>query len=213
MQRSASLFVALSLALIAACGGGNTPAQNPAPTPAPTATASAPVASSSTAAAGSSTAPPGPTAALPASMKLVSATTMEAELRAVGLDPKNLPPLDKLNTAQNTLLMKTFTKSLGWTCKDCHGTGKFEAKTPNKNVTIHMWNEYVRNSSHAAGTLYCDSCHQGKAHFLDRTDKKGLAAWMDQEYTKKMKHDGKDMKCSSCHGEPFNPSIITAWEK
>jgi hypothetical protein len=138
---------------------------------------------------------------------------MEADLRSVGLDPKNLPPLDKLTMAQTKKVMATFTKSLGYTCKDCHGTGNMEAPTPKKNITTHMWNDYVRTSSHAAGGMYCDSCHQGKAEFLDRSDKKALGAWMDQEYTKKMKHAGKDMTCASCHGEPFNPSIVKGWEK
>lgn len=199
------------LLLVAACGGGSTP---PAKTsdPAPAATVDTPAVAPS--ATNTTPEPAGSAAAtLPASMKLVSASTMVADLQSVGLDPKNLPPLDKLNTAQMKKVMSTFTKALGWTCKDCHGTGNFEAPTPHKKVTVHMWNEYVRNSSHAAGALYCDSCHQGKAQFLDRSDKKALGAWMDQEYTKKMKHDGKDMKCSSCHGEPFKASIIDAWEK
>jgi hypothetical protein len=205
--------VALTLALVAAaCGGGNTPEPKaveppPAVTATPTGTSAAPASAPTSAA--TDTAP----VALPTSMKLVSATTMAADLQSVGLDPKNLPPLNKLNTAQMKKVMATFTKALGWTCKDCHGTGNFEASTPHKKVATRMWDEYVRNSTHAAGGLYCDSCHQGKAHFLDRTDKKALGAWMDQEYTKKWKHDGKDTKCSTCHGEPFNPSIIASWEK
>jgi hypothetical protein len=208
MKVSSHQIVLTFALVVAACGGGNAATPKPAEpvaTAAPTSTAPAPTGSTS----GTDAAP----SALPASMKLVSATTMAAELQSVGLDPKNLPPLNKLNTAQMKKVMATFTKALGWTCKDCHGTGNFEAPTPHKKVATRMWDDYVRNSSHAAGGLYCDSCHQGKAHFLDRTDKKALGAWMDQEYTKKWKHNGKEAKCSTCHGEPFNPSIIAAWEK
>jgi hypothetical protein len=207
---SPGFALALTLGLAAACGGGaaSGPGANVQPPPASSSSAPAPVASSASPASTS----PG-TVALPASMKLVTASTMVADLQSVGLDLKALPPLNKLTSAQNKKVMSTFSKALGWTCKDCHGTGNFEVSTPNKKVTNHMWNEYVRGATHASGALYCDSCHQGKAEFLDKSDKKALSAWMDQEYTKKLKRDGKDVSCATCHGEPFNPEIIAGWKK
>ncbi|NOU30508.1 MAG: hypothetical protein HOO96_21615, partial [Polyangiaceae bacterium] len=39
-------------------------------------------------------------------------------LGLVGLDFKALPPLDKLKPDQTKKVMATFSKSLGWQCKD-----------------------------------------------------------------------------------------------
>ncbi len=201
------LFVFLVIASAAACGGGG---QTTPPPSGPTTTPTATAAPTATAPVPSATVAPASTSV----MKPVVASTFAADLQAVGLDLKALPPLDKLKPDQTKKVMATFSKSLGWQCKDCHGTGNFNAPTPMKKVTVHMWNEYVKGLTHSAGPLYCDSCHQGKAEYLDKSDKKALAGWMDQELTKKVKRtDGKEHSCSTCHGDPFNPDILAGWKK
>jgi Cytochrome c7 and related cytochrome c len=208
----------LGSALIAAvaCGGGDTkPAATPgagtgtASTVAPP-SSSAPVAAGAAAVTGSGTAPAG--AVSFGKNKPIVASTMLGQLTAKGIDVKNLPALDKMNAKQLDEVMKTFTKSMGWKCEGCH-MANFAASHPMKNVTRHMWNEYVKGISFDGGQLYCDSCHQGKAEFLDKSDKKALAAWMDAEYTKRMKRNGQAQTCATCHGEPFKPEFIEDWKK
>ncbi len=62
--------------------------------------------------------------------------------------------------------------------------------------------------------LYCDSCHGGKAEFLDSHDKKALSAAMDANYVKKLRRaDKKEHSCEQCHGDPFEPKILEGWAK
>ena len=213
MKKQLGLAGMLAIAALYACGGGETPKAVD-----PSGASTAPAATGIPSTALSATATPAGTGTPAAAggvgtTQLVKASTMAADLTAMGLDLKNLPPLDKLKPEQMRKVMTTFTKSLGWTCKDCHGTGKFEAPTPMKNVTTHMWNEFVKGITFDGGALYCDSCHQGKAKYLDKSDHKALGAWMDQEFNKKMKRAGANQTCASCHGEPFNPDFIDNWKK
>jgi hypothetical protein len=201
------LFGLSAAACIAAACGGNTP-EPVTPQPTATAPATGPASTGTVAPAGSGA----PAAA--SNNKPVTATAFAKDLADVGLDPKALPPLNKLNKDQLKKVMATFSKSLGWECKDCHGTKNFEAPHPMKKVAEHMWNDYLRGLSHSAGPLYCDSCHQGKAKYLDRSDKKALAGWMDAELTKKMKRvDGKEHSCATCHGDPFDPDFLDKYKK
>lgn len=209
------LFAGISLAaLLAACGPEPAPQTPVGATP----EGSGPAPSSSAAAQGQgapasvgTAQPPG----APLEMKDASSSTMAGDLQDMGLDLKNLPPLEKLEPNKLRKVMRTFTKSLGAKCSDCHNESDYAAMTPMKKITLHMWNDYVRGLAFEDGTaLYCDSCHQGKMKFLDRHDKKALGAWMDQNFVRKEKRrDGKEHGCETCHGDPFEPSILAKWTK
>jgi predicted small secreted protein len=214
----------LALALtLAACGGaagaGKDPA-SPAGVVAASATGAAtggpngaPIGSATT---GASTAPmppaDGPAITSFGNNKPTIASTLLGKLAEAGIDTKNLPELSKLGGGEQTKVMNSFKKSLGVECNFCH-TANFAADHPMKNVARRMWNENVRGITFEGGALYCDSCHQGKAQFLDKSDKKVLAAWMVVEYTKKMKRHGQQQVCATCHGEPFNAEFIESWKK
>jgi len=137
-------------------------------------------------------------------------TAMEADLKELGLDPKALPPLEKLEPSTLRKVMKTFTKSLGVPCAACHDVQDFRAATPKKTIARHMWNDFARGLATTDGApLYCDSCHAGKATFLDRSDRKRLADWMQQGYVSTLSRtDGKEHHCATCHGEPFEGHIF-----
>lgn len=176
-------------------------------------TASSP--STGTAPAGTGTG----TAATPAGkgpMKAMTGSAMAADLKALGLDPKALPPLNKIPPDKIRPLMMTFKKALGTECTSCHDAGNFKAPTPNKKIASKMWDEFVRKLAmeKADEVLYCDSCHQGSMQFLDRHDKKALSAWMDANFVSKAKRvDKKDHSCETCHGDPFEPKFIAGWSK
>src|SRR5262249_40612230 len=92
--------------------------------------------------------------------KPVAATEMEADLKEIGLDPKALPPLNKLSPDQLRKVMKTFTKSLGVQCNGCHDTKDFRAPTPNKKIATHMCNDFTRALMITHGhPFYCETCH------------------------------------------------------
>src|SRR5689334_1822775 len=127
MNKTILLFSTLALA--AACGGAQTPPSNPETTPpAPTApsatgTATSPTASATatsppiaSADAGTTTAPP-PTPTGP--MRAIAPTEMTAQLKELGLDVKNLPPLNKIPPDKLRKVMQTFTKALGTQCTGC----------------------------------------------------------------------------------------------
>jgi hypothetical protein len=211
-------------AAAAACGGGETgpgaqvpTASAPAPTetaPAgsapPTASATAPGSAAPTATAtGTAAAPPvvGP-------MTAIKPSAMADELKALGLDPKKLPPLDKMEPEKLRKVMKTIAKAVGTQCTGCHDANDFKAWTPNKRVASHMWNDWVRGLVPADGSvLYCDSCHQGHVKFLDRSNKKALGKWMQDNFVDKLKRvDKKDHGCETCHGDPFDGDFLAKWE-
>jgi len=224
-MKATSFLVAgvLVAAFVAACGGAQPgPEQPPSgqtpegpPTPSASADAAAPVPPGSSAPPVGSSAPVGPSGPGVSPMKGIEASAMATELQNLGLDLKNLPPLEKLEPAKLRKVMRTFTKSLGIKCSDCHNESDYAVMTPMKKVTMHMWNDFVRGLALENGTaLYCDSCHQGRAKYLDRHDKKALGAWMDQNFVAKVKRrDGKEHTCATCHGDPFEPSILARWAK
>lgn len=142
--------------------------------------------------------------------KGIAPTAMEAELKELGLDPKALPPLNKMEPNTLRKVMKTFNKALGVQCNACHDTKDFKAPTAQKKIASHMWNDFTRGLAlEGGGALYCDSCHGGQKEFLDRSDKHKLAEWMQTHYTAKMKRvDGKEHGCETCHGDPFEADIF-----
>jgi cytochrome c7-like protein len=192
MRRSFLLHMCLLLALTsgAACGGAA--AGGPSgQTPGTTASASA-----------TSTATPAGTASVPAptgSAPIPSA--LGADLQALGIDPANLPPIEKLEPKALRGVMKLVAKSLGFKCADCHVEGDFAATTRRKKIAAKMWDEFAAKTTMADGSpLFCDSCHQGRSVLLDRRDKKALGKWMDASFVGLLKRkDGKATECETCH--------------
>jgi hypothetical protein len=149
---------------------------------------------------GSVTKPPGPA---------LSTTQLGGALQEISLDPANLPPLEKVDPDTLRKLMKTFTKSLGVTCSHCHDTKDFHRPTPQKTIATHMWNDYVRALEQEEQPLYCDSCHVGRARFLDRSDETALAGWMKENFVAKLhRTDGGEHGCPTCHGAHFEGAIF-----
>jgi hypothetical protein len=135
-------------------------------------------------------------------MKPPAMTALSGELQAMGLDPKALPPIEKLDPQALRGVMKLMARSLGAKCADCHETSDFSAPTPRKKVAAKMWDEFVAKLEFAAdgAPLFCDSCHQARLKMLDRSDKKSLSTWMDDNYVAKLRRrDGKDHDCETCH--------------
>jgi hypothetical protein len=209
------IHAALGAALLAvaaiACGGaagGAGPAQAaPAPgsteSPVP-ATSGGPTVLPPTAGSSSASAP-SLVPPSPVDMKSPVPSAMVDDLRALGLDAKNLPPIEKLEPRTLRGVMKLMAKSLGVRCGDCHQEGDFAAPTRRKKIAAHMWDEFAAKLSTgdapgAGAPLFCDSCHQGRTTLLDRRDKKALAKWMDDNFVAKLqRRDGKSEECESCH--------------
>jgi hypothetical protein len=143
-------------------------------------------------------------------MTPVQPSAMASELQAIGLNLGALPPLSKVDPKTVRALMKTFAKSLGARCIDCHDSHDFAAPTPMKAVARGMWNHFVLGLTTADGApIYCDSCHQGRRRMLDRSDKKALAKWMQTEYLSKLsRSDRGEHSCATCHGDPFDGEIF-----
>ncbi len=137
---------------------------------------------------------------------------MLAELQTLALNPKSLPPIEKIDPKALRALMKLIAKSLGAKCVDCHKEGDFAESTPRKKVAAKMWDEFVTKLAFADdSSLFCDSCHQGHTKVLDRTDKKALGRWMDANFVKGLKRkDDQDHKCETCHAN-MNMRFLTAW--
>jgi len=177
------------------------------PTSTPTATPTATPTSTST---------PTPTAAPPVhvDMKPPVASAMGTDLQALGLDPKNLPPIEKLDPKALRGVMKLLARSLGGKCTDCHAEGDFAAQTRRKKIATKMWDEFAAKLTTAdGGPVFCDSCHQGRIVQLDRTDKKALAKWMDVSFVDGFKQkDGKAEECESCH-VGMEMHFLEAWGK
>lgn len=148
-------------------------------------------------------------------MPVLEATHMADDLRAVGLDVKNLPPFEKLDRKQLGKVMRTFTRSLGIACVGCHDVNDFARASARKRVAKKMWNEIVRQVAMADGQpVYCDSCHQGSVHALDRRDKAIVASYMDDVFVGLLKRsDGKEHDCGTCHGDPPEFSFVQDWKK
>ena len=138
-------------------------------------------------------------------MKAPMPSAMADDLRALGLDAKNLPPIEKLEPRTLRGVMKLIAKSLGVRCGDCHQEGDFAAPTRRKRIAAHMWDQFaaklaVSDGQGQTGPLFCDSCHQGRTTLLDRRDKKALGKWMDANFVATLtRKDGKSEECESCH--------------
>jgi hypothetical protein len=227
-----SAFLALLLSFAgaaAACGGGNAAGPGPQPPPLGGEDGGAPSATTTTASTTGATAPtPSTTASTPATsgsasakpppdMKPIVATAMVAELKAIGLDVKKLPPLGKLDPQKLRKVMDLFTKSLGGVeCTMCHVKNDFKAMTPKKNIAGHMWDDFVRRYETAdSKPVFCDSCHQGRVDLLNRVDRKSLAKYMSDVYVDGIKlKDGKDHDCATCHGDITAPPFLDdKWAK
>ncbi|MDB4965920.1 MAG: hypothetical protein JWN44_1609 [Myxococcales bacterium] len=144
------------------------------------------------------------------------ASSLLATLQSSGLDPAKLPDSPKLlDDALRDRVMDSFTVSLGLKCAGCHDGVNYEASTPNKRVALGMWQHFVRGLKLAGGQpLWCDSCHQGRATFLDRSDDDALAAWMDANFVGKLvRSDGGKHACATCHGTPFDGHFLDGWQK
>ncbi len=216
------LHAAFAAALIA-CGGagaGAPPSQAPNGGP-PSAESGTPQGGAP--APGAPTGPGASTATVPVGpspsleMKPIVPTAMGDDLRALGLDAKSLPPIEKLEPRALRGVMKLIARSLGLKCGDCHQQGDFAAPTRRKKIAAHMWDEFAAKLAFADGAqppgdaaLFCDSCHQGRIELLDRSDKKLLSKWMDENFVAKLtgKPDasgapgspgGKPVECETCH--------------
>lgn len=194
-------FLFLTL-LAAACGGGQAPSPG---SPQPSASGETPQGSTSSPASGGGNKP-------------LVATQYAESLTGMGLDANALPEMNKLTPEQLRKVMGLFTKSLGVDCKFCHKGGDFKAPTEHKQVATRMWNEWVHGTklatAGAEGPIFCDSCHQGKAEFLDKSNHEELAGWMKAQLVERMhKTSGAPMSCETCHGKPFDGDFLDKWEK
>jgi hypothetical protein len=144
-------------------------------------------------------------------MKAPMPSALVAELQALGLDPKNLPPIEKLEPKTLRGVMKLLAKSLGAKCGDCHTEGDFAAPTKRKKIAAKMWDEFLAKLSLQGQPLFCDSCHQGRIKQLDRSDKKALGKWMDANFAQRLvRKDGKDEACESCHVD-WDMTFLSKW--
>jgi hypothetical protein len=151
----------------------------------------------------------------PGPMRPPVPTRLGRDLAALGLDPKNHPPIETLDIGTKRRLMKTFSQSLGVPCVGCHAEGDLAADTHRKRVAKRMYNELVRVLAMEDGQpVFCDSCHQGAMFFLDRRDKTKLADYMSDGMAGKMKRaDGKDHDCATCHGDAPDFAFIAGWKR
>jgi len=138
---------------------------------------------------------------------------MAESLHDLGLDPKRLPRLEKLEPRALRAVMKLFAKSLGIKCPDCHRAGDFAAPTRRKTIATHMWDDFVAKLSMADGApVFCDSCHQGRVQQLDRHDLKALTQWMDENFVAKLgRLDAKPTDCETCHVD-MEMKLLAKWE-
>ncbi|HEX9103662.1 MAG TPA: cytochrome c3 family protein, partial [Polyangia bacterium] len=138
-------------------------------------------------------------------------TAMAAALAAAGLDAARLPPLDEVGDAQRAAVMDTFARALGIGCGDCH-EADYAVATPRTRIARKMWDRLARGLVRKdGGALYCDSCHAGRATFLDRSDG-ALGRWMQASYVTPLeRRDGAAHDCSTCHGSPFVGNFLDDW--
>jgi hypothetical protein len=133
-------------------------------------------------------------------------------LRGAGIDPLALPAFVDADRKAHVAVMQSFTRTLGIGCEGCHAPN-LAMPTPNKNLAKHMWNDLLGKVVMKDGSpLYCDSCHQGKAKFLDRSDKPSLMAWMQANLVDKLaRRDGAPHDCTTCHGSPPVYELVPRW--
>lgn len=183
-------------ALAAACGGARSKA-GPAVAVAPIAPNAPPVVPRK----------PGP-------MKPVRATAVADRIARAGLDPKDLPPLEKLTHGQRDQVMRLFSETLGVPCIGCHAEGDMRADTARKRVAKRMYNEITRVVATDKGEpVFCDSCHQGGMWVLDRADKGKISDYMSDQHTGGLKAAaGGDVECDTCHGGRPEFTFLTEWK-
>lgn len=220
-MRPSHLSIALSIslaaaALVAACGSPpapevppTPPASSAEPEKAPDTAPASTTPPASTGEKGPDKPPSGDAPAAGGDMPTFAPSKMGDMLKEAGFDINNLKPMKAMKGAEKAKLMKSFAKSTGQECKDCHVEGDFKKSTPKMQIAKHMWDEYVVPFKAAAGgPVYCDSCHQGKAEFLTK-DKEAVKKWMDANMVKPIaRKDGKDHNCQTCHGELFEMHIV-----
>jgi hypothetical protein len=223
--RSSVATLALPFAIVvAACGGALAPSPaNQAPAPAPAqapASGQAPAPSAGSAPGQVPESAPAPASAsaltpapAPVEMKPPVTSTLTDSLATLGLDPKRLPPLEKLEPRALRGVMKLFAKSLGIKCSECHRAGDFAAPTRRKTIATHMWDDFVAKLALVDGSpVFCDSCHQGRVEQLDRRDKKLLAKWMDDNFVQRLARlDAKGTDCETCHVD-MEMKLFERWE-
>lgn len=207
--------VAIATTSAFACGPTTPDPSEPTTTgTAPTSTADVDPAASSE---GGSTPAPAPGGADPAPAAKgadavpIQASKMLAELQKIGIDLKKVPELKKIPLAQKKKLMPLFQKSLGMdTCEGCHVEGDFKKETKNIKMARGMWDNYVAQlRDEKGGTLFCDSCHNGKEHVLPRGDKDAMNKFMTEQYEQKLtRADGEDHGCATCHTDTMEFHIF-----
>lgn len=151
-------------------------------------------------------------------MRAVRPSVMGERLRAAGLDPANLPPIETLDGAAKLKVMRTFTEALGVACVDCHAGLDFAADTRRRRVAKRMWNEITRvvaiDTAAGGEPVYCDSCHQGDLFVLDRRERSKVSLFMTDDYDQKLRRtDGRDHDCATCHGDPNDHAFLTKWRE
>jgi hypothetical protein len=136
------------------------------------------------------------------------------EMRGVGLDARALPPFAVSDKQAHFFVMQSFARNLGGGCEGCHVLSDLPLLTPNKHVARHMWDDILGKLVMKDGSpLYCDSCHQGKAKFLDRSNKDSLMVWMQANMVDKLaRRDGARHDCTTCHGQPAAYDLIARWK-
>ncbi len=225
MTRAIALYGMLLAGIVAAaCGGAaqnapvvgsTTPTATATETATPTATPTSAPTTTSTTTTTTTPIPTTPGTPTPPpeviELKPPIPSALVADLQALGLDAKNLPPIEKLEPKTLRGVMKLLAKSLGAKCADCHTEGDFPAPTRRKKIAAKMWDEFVVKLSLQGQPLFCDSCHQGRIKQLDRSDKKALGKWMDANFAQKLvRKDGKDEACESCHVD-WDMTFLSKW--
>jgi Cytochrome c7 and related cytochrome c len=146
----------------------------------------------------------------PVAAPLVASSYL-GELAKIGINVDKATDLSKIPMREKKKLMPLFQRSLGYgQCTGCHAQNDFQKVTRNMEIARGMWNHFVAALRDDKGApVFCDSCHQGKAKFLNRADKKAVARYMDAEYEHKLtRADKKDNNCETCHGPDMETKII-----
>jgi hypothetical protein len=221
------LSLALALTGVLAACGPATPEANTPPTgtgeptgsAAPTATAaptaeptSAPTASGAPTASAAPTTTAAPAAAAPPGPPIM-ASKLGEELKKAGFDLAKLPAsIEKMADGPKKKLMPVLVKAMGYEdCKGCHVENDFKKKTRNTKIAAHMYDDFVAKmrDDKGAATVFCDSCHQGKAKFLNRADLKAVGKYMDDQYVNHLaRADKKSQECGTCHGDTMEMKIF-----
>jgi hypothetical protein len=120
-------------------------------------------------------------------------------------------------------LMHSFAASIGSDteddCNHCHVDWHDESVRINETTRIarHMWDDILGKLELADGQpFYCDSCHQGRAKFLDRSNPKAVEAWMQANMVDKLRRrDGQKHDCTTCHGAAPDAydALLETWSR